>query len=82
MNDNTIANNEDLILKREQKIEAELLLIEDSNNYIEKIESVSLELDSIVKEYIKSEHISIAEYISHEDIFNYLSKLNLDNIMI
>ena len=77
MNDDIITSSEDLILLREQKIEEELLAKEDYENHIEKIESISLELDSIVKEYIKNENICIAEYLTHNEIFDYIIKLEL-----
>jgi hypothetical protein len=77
MNDDIITSSQDLILLREQKIEQELLAIEDYENHIEKIESIALELDSIVKEYIKNENICIAEYLTHNEIFDYIINLEL-----
>ena len=77
MNDDIITNSQDLILIREQRIEEELFAIENHENHIEKIESIALELDSIVKQYIKDENICIAEYLTHNEIFDYIFNLEL-----
>jgi len=61
-----------LIAERDEKIEKELLIIEDQYNFTEKIESLTNDLLITIENYINDNRIEIAQYLSIDSVQEYL----------
>lgn len=66
---------ENLIAERDKKIEEELLIIEDQYNFTEKIESLTNDILITVENYINDNRIEIAEYLSIDEVQEYLTNI-------
>jgi len=65
----------DLIAQRDEKIEQEMLLIEDQYNFTENIESVANEIVISIRNYINENKIEMAEYLDIYSVQDYLFKI-------
>jgi hypothetical protein len=65
----------DLIAQRDEKIEEEMLLLEDGYNFTENIESVANEIVTSVADYINENKIEMAEYLDIDSVQDYLFKI-------
>lgn len=65
----------DLIAQRDEKIEEEMLLLEDEYNFTENIESTANEIVTSVANYINEHKIEIAEYLDIDSVQDYLFKI-------
>jgi len=65
----------DLIVQRDEKIEEEMLLIEDQYNFTENIESVANEIVISIRNYINENKIEMAEYLDIYSVQDYLFKI-------
>lgn len=65
----------DLIAQRDEKIEEEMLLIEDQYNFTENIESVANEIVISIRNYINENKIEMAEYLDIYSVQDYLFKI-------
>lgn len=65
----------DLIAQRDEKIEEEMLLLEDQYNFTENIESVANEIVISIRNYINENKIEMAEYLDIYSVQDYLFKI-------
>lgn len=73
--DSSIDIYDEIIEKNEQEKEEALLLSIEQKDKDELIESISLELEDVIREYITENRLNIAQYLDHNDIIVYLNEI-------